>query len=163
MKNNSIPFIFSAKSSPQWSKGWDPLVPPFPLLLSSSFSTSSTAAWLELGELAEFELLNFLAVPRGVSALHCQRENKRRHGDEPMKGFLTLEHFLGWPRWGPRQICVGKSHCERELDMLQRLSRDFRQPMAQWRKHKPVFAFSAWGQGFWGSSSTLSLCQLPVF
>lgn len=37
---------------------------------SSRFATSSTAARFELAELAEFQLLDLLTVPGGVSALH---------------------------------------------------------------------------------------------
>lgn len=41
-----------------------------PCALSSRFATSSTAARLELAELAEFQLFHLLAVPGGIAALH---------------------------------------------------------------------------------------------
>lgn len=44
-----------------------------PCALSSRFATGSTAARLELAELAEFELFHLLAVPGGIPALHWER------------------------------------------------------------------------------------------
>lgn len=52
-----------------------------PCALSSRFATSSTAARLELAELAEFQLFHLLAVPGGISALHWERRNRVREGD----------------------------------------------------------------------------------
>lgn len=61
--------------SPLWP-GWI-----LPWALSSRFATSSTAARLELAELAEFQLFHLLAVPGGVSALHWVGK-----GDRGQKG-----------------------------------------------------------------------------
>jgi len=36
------------------------------------------------------------------------------------EGYLTWEHFMGWPRGGPRQLCGGKCPYDHELDLLWR-------------------------------------------
>lgn len=114
--------------------------------------------WVSWQSLSCFTFSQYLVVSLHSTA---KGEKRRRNGDEVMnKGFLAWEHIsLGGQEEDP---CVGRSYCEHELDLLQRPNVDCK-PTGSVENWWATFAFRAWGKGFWGCSTTRSVCHLPAF